>query len=1103
MGTSLSQLSRETGKCTSPEETMSRSISEFSAECTHSEPSGQNHQIVSEVEQNERGETKPSNFAVNDDVQSPDTTNNSFTKHMGNVEEMSESAKTILQKSTSLEMHEYSTKSAHGDPQEQRHSFGSKVMHIELKETVDAVCSCFDRNSQAFPEDINKSSSSDVNKNSPDEHMELTPDDLSKSNRTVKSINADTLDFGSVDDSWKCDAILTEPSIEKNELGSEIVLNEPGKTDAAKPSCDNEILQPSYESLTQDSLTKHLGPPFESSGECGQTDIEKTAFEQAHKVGSRSVLHETLAEKCKASYEDPLNDPVKTSLIILKCTAIEQLGAPPELVTMGLLTKDEDITREDEDMPSEDAIKSTGIEHLSPPLEEEQNALSLQLSGTTPNSVVKSSGDIGHQGRRNSKSLKSKYMSRSTIGNDRVLRSRSQEISTLVEPADNLASANPGRERIRKSKKRRRMKEMVADDFSRIRRLLRYSMNRVEYEQNLIAAYSGEGWKGLSLEKLKPEKELERAASEILRRKLTIRDLFKRIDSLSAEGKLPESLFDSEGEIDSEDIFCAKCGSKDLSADNDIILCDGACDRGFHQFCLQPPLLKEHIPPDDEGWLCPGCDCKVDCIDLLNESQGTNLSVTDRWENVFPEAAAAALAGHSQGTNAGLPSDDSEDEDYDPDGPEIEDKDQIDESSSDESDFTSASDELEPPSNNDPYLGLPSDDSDDRDYNPDVPDIYKDVDQKSSSSDFTSDSEDLGYALDNYKSCGNDEAPTSNHPFGNSSLPNAEGVQQDQSPLSDSRPGEDDFAITSGKRNVERLDYKKLYDETYGHDSSDSSDDEDWNGSAPRMKRRKNTGEAVSALANENSLTEDVKVTVGKEKDLKGTKVTKHTPKRAPQVSHSKSGETNISPDKSHEGSSKSLSSGKRVQSSAYSRLGEAVTKKLFKSFKENQYPDRAMKESLATELGITLRQVSKWFENARWSFNHSTKMDAHVAKTALSSGTPESKMLKKFHETGAETNTGDAACDNDQDAETSKAVSAVMESCNGEVSNNNLRNRKSSRRKSKTPVSVNKRQKLNTRASDPPSRNEETPKLRADSSKIEEIQMVGRAKTRRNTSAA
>lgn len=121
-------------------------------------------------------------------------------------------------------------------------------------------------------------------------------------------------------------------------------------------------------------------------------------------------------------------------------------------------------------------------------------------------------------------------------------------------------------------------------------------------------------------------------------------------------------------------IFCAKCESTELPADNDIILCDGACERGFHQLCLEPPLLKDDsmskptpnsssqlaflfflefvvscscfylffftliisfslsVPPDDEGWLCPGCDCKVDCIELLNDSQGTNLSILDTWE---------------------------------------------------------------------------------------------------------------------------------------------------------------------------------------------------------------------------------------------------------------------------------------------------------------------------------------------------------------------------------------------------------------------------------------------------------------------------------------
>ena len=40
-------------------------------------------------------------------------------------------------------------------------------------------------------------------------------------------------------------------------------------------------------------------------------------------------------------------------------------------------------------------------------------------------------------------------------------------------------------------------------------------------------------------------------------------------------------------------IFCAICRSKEVIPENDIILCDGACDRGFHQFCLDPPLKTE------------------------------------------------------------------------------------------------------------------------------------------------------------------------------------------------------------------------------------------------------------------------------------------------------------------------------------------------------------------------------------------------------------------------------------------------------------------------------------------------------------------------------
>lgn len=58
-----------------------------------------------------------------------------------------------------------------------------------------------------------------------------------------------------------------------------------------------------------------------------------------------------------------------------------------------------------------------------------------------------------------------------------------------------------------------------------------------------------------SLEKLRPEKELERAKGEILKYKLRIREVFQNLDSLLTKGKIDESLFDSEGEIACDDVW--------------------------------------------------------------------------------------------------------------------------------------------------------------------------------------------------------------------------------------------------------------------------------------------------------------------------------------------------------------------------------------------------------------------------------------------------------------------------------------------------------------------------------------------------------------------
>ncbi|KAF3670275.1 mitogen-activated protein kinase 3 [Capsicum annuum] len=83
-------------------------------------------------------------------------------------------------------------------------------------------------------------------------------------------------------------------------------------------------------------------------------------------------------------------------------------------------------------------------------------------------------------------------------------------------------------------------------------------------------------------------------------------------------------------------------------------------ERGLHPLCVEPPLLKEDIPPDDEGYLYSGCDCKVDCIDLLNDLQGIDLSATNSWEKVYPKEAVAAAFGEKLDNISGLPLDDSE-----------------------------------------------------------------------------------------------------------------------------------------------------------------------------------------------------------------------------------------------------------------------------------------------------------------------------------------------------------------------------------------------------------------------------------------------------------
>lgn len=176
-------------------------------------------------------------------------------------------------------------------------------------------------------------------------------------------------------------------------------------------------------------------------------------------------------------------------------------------------------------------------------------------------------------------------------------------------------------------------------------------------------------------------------------------------------------------------------------------------------------------------------------------------------QKVFPETAAAAN-GTSQLDPSDLPSDDSEDDDYNPDAPEGNNKEEKggddneeesdqEESSTDDSDFYTDSDDETLPKkakNQKKQLdieALPSEDSEDDDFDPERRNSEEENSEqmsKSDESDFTSDSDEFCDEL--VKKSGGDEDV--------SSPPLDQDMVDPDMPM-------------AGRRQKEPTDYKKLY----------------------------------------------------------------------------------------------------------------------------------------------------------------------------------------------------------------------------------------------------------------------------------------------------
>lgn len=256
----------------------------------------------------------------------------------------------------------------------------------------------------------------------------------------------------------------------------------------------------------------------------------------------------------------------------------------------------------------------------------------------------------------------------------KFLSSKAQDNQTsgykkIEKPEDgDVESQNvKDKKRKRKRKRKKQNSDPEKDESFRLQQRTRYLLIKMRLEQNLIDAYSGDGWKGQSREKIKPNKELQRASKQILKCKLGIREAIRQLHLLSTVGSIEYSAIAPDGSVHHENIICAKCKLREAFPDNDIILCDGTCNCGFHQKCLQPPLLTENIPPGDQGWFCRLCECKMEILETMNAHLGTRFPLDSPWQDIFKEEASLSEGGDTlQNSEQEWPSDDPEDDDYDP-----------------------------------------------------------------------------------------------------------------------------------------------------------------------------------------------------------------------------------------------------------------------------------------------------------------------------------------------------------------------------------------------------------------------------------------------------
>ncbi|POM76381.1 Hypothetical protein PHPALM_6382 [Phytophthora palmivora] len=205
----------------------------------------------------------------------------------------------------------------------------------------------------------------------------------------------------------------------------------------------------------------------------------------------------------------------------------------------------------------------------------------------------------------------------------------------------------------------------VRPEHKRLENKIKSQAHRLRYPLAFVDAYEAEGWRKSSVDKLKPNKELEAERRKIAKGQRALIDGLCELAALNAnEPQVPVmAVF--------EDVHCSRCGSTDIEADNDILLCDSVgCHRAYHQRCQTPIVLTVNIPAGAEPWFCEVCLAIFECLKSINSVFGTTYEKVD---DLFPElakteqqtttdASSTAPSGEESATAAADEDDEEEDD---------------------------------------------------------------------------------------------------------------------------------------------------------------------------------------------------------------------------------------------------------------------------------------------------------------------------------------------------------------------------------------------------------------------------------------------------------